>query len=199
MAFDGATAAGFLDPVLESQACFRSLLEAMSRPARPVALQGPDNPPAPLYPTTASLALTLLDPDTPLWLDPPLAEHRALRSWIAFHSGAPLVEETDAASFALIADPAQMPRLDRFALGDDRYPDRAATLILQVEGFTDEGPSLYGPGCAQPLRFGANPLPDHFWAGLQENAERFPRGLDLVLASPTAIAALPRSLKQEAP
>ncbi len=195
MAFDRPLAGGFQDPVLESQASFRLLLEAMAAPARPLGLKGIAEPPAPLYATTAALALTLLDQDTPLWLDAPLAGTAAIGRWLAFHCGAPRVEDPAAASFALVADPAGMPPLAAFAQGEERYPDRSTTLILQVEGFADGGPLLSGPGMAAPLSFDAAPLPQDFWDQLAGNARRYPCGVDLVLASPRKVAALPRSIR----
>ncbi len=189
--------AGFSDPVLESQATFRVLLDAMARPARPLPLAGVEAPPPPLYATTAALALSLLDPDTKLWLDQPLAKSPAVRSWVAFHSGAPLVTETRHADFALIANPEAMPPLDRFALGDERFPDRSTTLILQVEAFESSGTHLHGPGFAQPLSFDARPLPSDFWTQIKANTARFPCGVDLILASKDAIVGLPRSTRPE--
>lgn len=193
-----ALAAGFADPVLESQATFRVLLDAMARPARPLPLAGIETAPPPLFQTSAALALTLLDPDTKLWLDPQLAEDRALRAWLAFHSSAPMVTKTEHADFALVADPVSMPPLSSFATGDERYPDRSTTLILQIEAFEVSGVRLSGPGFAEPLGFGAHPLPEDFWMQVKANAAHFPCGVDLILVSKDAIAGLPRSTRQEA-
>ena len=102
------------------------------------------------------------------------------------------------AAFALIAEPLSMPPLDSFALGSEAYPDRSTTLILQIQCFESEGPILSGPGLEGPLRFGAAPLPEAFWAQFSANRALFPRGVDVVLAGPEAVAALPRSVKVEA-
>ena len=45
--------------------------------------------PAPLDPATAAVLLTLVDNETPLWLDPAVA---AARDWLAFHCGASIVD-----------------------------------------------------------------------------------------------------------
>ncbi len=195
MVADALLEAGFADPVLESQSTFRTLMDAMAHPGRIFACHGLDHAPLPLAPVTAAVVLTLTDPDTPVWLDPPLAKSDAVRAWLAFHSGASLVEARESASFALIADPLAMPALDSFALGSEAYPDRSATLILQVERFDDLGRLLSGPGLATPQRFGAAPLPAGFWDQLRSNRALFPRGVDLVLAGPASLAALPRSLR----
>lgn len=198
MIMQAPPSAGFADPVLDSQAVFRVLLDAMARPARPQPLQGIEEPPSPLFATTAALALTLLDPDTKVWLDPRLAENSAVRAWLAFHCGAPPVNEPKQADFALIAEPAMILPFEDFAQGDDRYPDRSTTLVLQVEAFTDDGATLSGPGFAEPLSFGAAPLSEDFWTQVSANHSRFPCGVDLILASRDAVAGLPRSTRPSA-
>ena len=195
---DPVLEAGFADPVLDGQNAFRCVLEAMARPGSLQALTGLPPAPAPLSPVAAAVALTLVDHDTPLWLDPALAASRPLHAWLAFHTGAPIVESQAEAGFALIAEPPSMPALDSFSLGSEAYPDRSTTLILQVQAFGDEGPLLSGPGLAEPLRFDAAPLPETFWAQFRGNRALFPRGVDVILAGPEALAALPRSLEVEA-
>ena len=197
MSLAAPLAAGFADPVLDGQAAFRAVLEAMARPGQVQALAGLPQAPAPLSRVAAAIALTLVDHDAPLWLDPALAASQPLRAWLAFHSGAPIVESRMEAGFALIAEPLAMPALDSFALGSEAYPDRSTTLILQVQVFSDEGPLLSGPGLAAPSRFGAAPLPETFWTQLRDNRAIFPRGVDVILAGPGTVAALPRSLQVE--
>jgi alpha-D-ribose 1-methylphosphonate 5-triphosphate synthase subunit PhnH len=57
----------------------------MARPGRVHAAGDGLTPPAPLDPATAAVPLTLVDGDTPLWLDAACAP---ARDWIAFHCGA---------------------------------------------------------------------------------------------------------------
>ena len=82
---------GLADPVLDAQRIFRGVLDAMAHPGRIVFLPPPPEPPAPLVPATAAIALTLLDYETPIWLD-----HRArteeVIAYLRFHCGAPLAE-----------------------------------------------------------------------------------------------------------
>ena len=62
------------------------VLDAMARPGQVHEVGKAIDPPAPLCAAAASVLLTLVDNETPLWLDPAAAE---ARSWIAFHTGAP--------------------------------------------------------------------------------------------------------------
>lgn len=188
---------GFADPVMEAQSAFRAVLDAMAHPGRVVPLAGLPQAPVPLSPVAAAVALTLIDHESPLWLDPALAGSQALCAWLGFHSGAAVVTAPSESAFALSAEPSSLPALKDFALGSEGYPDRSTTLILQVQAFDAEGPLLSGPGMAAPLRFGAVPLPGDFWLQWQENRALFPRGVDLILAGPEGVAALPRSSRVE--
>jgi alpha-D-ribose 1-methylphosphonate 5-triphosphate synthase subunit PhnH len=99
------------------------------------------------------------------------------------------------AAFAFIADPVQAPAFDDFSLGTPQYPDRSATLVLQVEGFgTGQRLLLSGPGIADVQSFSAQPLPPDFQTRIAANRALFPRGVDVILVSPNAVAALPRSV-----
>ena len=187
---------GFADAALGSQSVFRAVMDAMAMPGTVRPLPALVTPPAPLSPVAAAVALTLVDADTPVWLDPPLARVAAVREWLEFQSGAPVVDRPAEAHFALIAEPASMPSLENFAQGSQNYPDRSATLILQVDGF-DAGERLVleGPGIEATQRLAAHPMPRHFCEQWRQNNARFPRGVDLVLAGPDAVVALPRTTR----
>ena len=188
-------APAFDDPALASQAVFRTVMEAMARPGLPRPLVARLAPPAPLSPTAAAVALTLLDYETPFWLDQALATD-AVAPWLKFHTDAPLTENPAQAAFAFISDPAAMPDFGTFAQGSSEYPDRSTTLVVQVARL-DEGETfvLSGPGIAGSRGFSAAPLPEDFRARLAANRALFPRGVDLILVSADAVAALPRSLR----
>jgi alpha-D-ribose 1-methylphosphonate 5-triphosphate synthase subunit PhnH len=190
----GAVVAGFAEPVLAAQATFRTAMNAMARPGSVLHLAG-TTAPAPLSPTAAAIALTLIDYETPFWLDAPLADAPDVAHWISFHTGARLAAEPTAAAFAFVADPAGAPPFAHFALGDAEYPDRSTTLVLQVTHLAeDDGLVLRGPGIAGTRTLAAAPLPADFLAQLAENRAQFPRGVDLLLASADAVAGLPRSV-----
>jgi alpha-D-ribose 1-methylphosphonate 5-triphosphate synthase subunit PhnH len=189
-------APAFEDPALASQAVFRTVMEAMARPALARSLPCGLAVPPPLLPTAAAVALTLLDYETPFWLDQALTEASEVAAWISFHTGAPQTAERARAAFGLVSAPAAMPPFDAFAAGSIEYPARSTTLVVQVARF-DEGEALKlcGPGIPGTRAFSAQPLPPDFQARLRANRETFPRGLDLILVSPDAVAALPRSLR----
>jgi alpha-D-ribose 1-methylphosphonate 5-triphosphate synthase subunit PhnH len=186
---------GFADAVLDSQHAFRAVLDAMAHPGRVVALRGPAAP-APLGPAAAAVCLTLLDLDTPVWLDAAAATADVV-TFLRFHCGVPLVEAAAAARFALVADPARLPPLDAFDAGTDERPDLSATLVLQVDGLgEDGGQRLTGPGIEGEARLAVSDAPG-LWELVRVNARRFPRGVDLILCAGGRLAALPRTTRVE--
>jgi len=189
-------APGFDDPVADSQAVFRRLLEAMAHPGRIVALDAVRLPrPVGLSSAAAALALSLADFETPLWLDPGCA---AAAGWLRFHAGAPVVADPAAARFAFLAGIAALPPLERFDLGSEEYPDRSATLIVEVAGLhAGDALRLSGPGIATVAELCVDGIAPAFWAARAALAPLFPRGLDLVLTAGERLAALPRTTRVE--
>lgn len=186
---------GFADPLLDAQSSFRTLMDAMARPATTFKLQPRAKPPLPLSPAVGAIACTLIDADTPFWLDAAL-EGDALRAWLAFHAGAAPAPGMAQAAFALIGDPASMPPLERFGQGTQDYPDRSATLILQLDDLEGGVPLVFeGPGIDGRAVIAPRGLPEGFAAQWAENRARFPRGVDLILTAGDAIACLPRSAR----
>ena len=188
---------GFADPVADSQRTFRAVLEAMSRPGTIVAAPVLTNAPAPLGPVAASLLLTLVDYETPLWLDP-LARQPAVVDYLRFHCGCPLVDDPARASFALVVDALSMPPLSAFHAGSDEYPDRSATVIIALPSLDGGGVwHLKGPGIRDQAILRAGHLPPAFKSWVRDNHALFPRGVDLLFAAPAHLAGLPRSTQLE--
>jgi len=182
---------GFVDPVADAQVTFRAVLDAMAHPGkayRVAALL----PPAPLNQAAAAALLTLVDHETPLWIDPDAASAAA---WIAFHTGAPRIADPTQAAFALAL---ALPDLATLPNGTDEAPETSATVILQVTGF-DGGQRyrLAGPGLRTPEIVSIEGLPTDFAAIWQGNRGLFPRGVDLILCAGDRLAALPRSVSIE--
>jgi len=191
-----AVALAFADPVRDAQAAFRAVMNAMARPGSVQPVDGLTGAPAPLSPTAAAIAVALADYETPLWLDPALAAAPDVGAWLTFHTGARIIAEPARAAFALIADGAALPDLETFAQGTDIYPDRSTTLILQVSSLS-AGSSLRlaGPGISGHAHLAVMGLPADIAPRLAANRVLFPRGVDLVLAGPEGVAALPRTTR----
>lgn len=190
-----ALSAGFANPVFDSQRVFRRLLEAMSYPGRIVAVDTDMAAPAPLGRATAAICLSLMDYETPVWLDPAAVD---ARDWLRFHCGSPIVSEAARALFAVVADPATMPALSAFDVGTDEYPDRSATLILQVSALdAGEALRLSGPGIRDRAGLSVVGLPARVWRDWADNRVLFPGGVDLILTCGDRLAALPRTVTVE--
>lgn len=189
-------AAGFSDAVIEGQAAFRAILDAMAEPGTQRPLAGIVNPPAPLSPVAAAVALALCDADTPVWLGTGLAASAGVAGWFAFHTGSPIVREPGDAHFAFCSAPEALPLMDGFAQGSQEYPDRSTTLVLQVSDFaTGERLILAGPGIPDRREIAPRPMPRHFREQWRQNNAHFPRGVDLVLAGPRGVVCLPRTTR----
>lgn len=182
---DGLTP-GFDHPATDAARVFRKLLDAMAHPGRITTLDGPAAP-APCSQAACVALLTLADATTPLHL---AGAHdcQGLRDWVAFHLGAPLVGASEA-SFALGTWDALGP-LAAYRHGTPEYPDRSATLIVEMPALSATGTRLTGPGI-ETIAHLTLPDPD----ALRANSARFPLGLDFLFTSGAQLAALPRTTK----
>ena len=195
MRVQSAIQPAFRDAVREAQTVFRLAMRALGSPGQIVQLDAPLAPPAPLLAPAGALLLTLCDFETPVWLDPALADSPEVTAFLRFHTGARLAASPSDAAFAVIADTARMPALSTFAQGTPDYPDRSTTVILQVESLTPTGWTLEGPGIRGTARFSAMPLSADFATQMRANRAAFPRGVDIFFATRTLLAALPRSTR----
>lgn len=178
----------FTDAVFGAQEIFRALMEAMARPGRIQSCDVLPDCPAGLAPAAAAALLALADSETPVWTD---ADEEA-RQWIAFHTGATLLDDPARAQFLLVT--RIMPRLSLLDAGTDEAPHESATLIIQPAALaTDHGWRLTGPGIEHAAHIHAQGLPADFLAQWAGNRAIFPRGVDLVLAHGQAFVALPRT------
>lgn len=183
---------GFDDIPTESAGIFRAVLDAMSHPGTMQNQLTNLHPPAPLLSTCAAVILTLVDNDTPLWLAPELMGVDVIQ-YLKFHTGATLVENASDAAFAVFLA-SDIPDLNQFQSGTAEYPDRSATMIIQIDGGGDASPiNLSGPGIKHRQEFSAPGLDGEFWRKVRSNNSKFPLGLDFVFCLPEGIAACPRS------
>ncbi len=148
--------AGFAAPVDEAQASFRQALDALAQPGRVTAMPGSQALPPGMGRAMTALLLTLADADTPVWLPPGL--HPAVAAYLRFHCGCPLTEEAALATFVAVPAGHAAPALSQLAQGDPAYPDRSATLILEVDGLAqDAAPAWPGPASPAPPAGGPGP------------------------------------------
>ena len=188
----GVALPGFADPVSDAQSTFRAVLDAMARPGQVHHVGRGLTAPAPLDRATAAVLLTLVDNETPLWVDSAAAD---AREWLAFHCGAAIVDAPSEALFALALSP---PDLQQFSAGTHEMPESSATLIVQVAALgAGKRYRLSGPGLRMPATLAVTGLPTDFARIWQDNHLLYPRGVDVVLCADTALAALPRSVAIE--
>jgi alpha-D-ribose 1-methylphosphonate 5-triphosphate synthase subunit PhnH len=185
---------GFRDAPTASARAFRAALEAMARPGTIWTVEGAA-PPAPLSVAAGVLILTLCDGTTPVHLGASL-DLPDLRDWVTFHTGAPLVGAADA-RFAVGTWDDLMP-VSRFAVGLPDYPDRSATLIVELSVLAAAHPDLTatrlsGPGIADSAHLA---LPET--AAFRANRALIPMGFDSYLTCGNQLAGLPRSTFVEA-
>lgn len=185
---DLALSGGFDDAPREAAVAFRAALEAMARPGRIQKISGA-LPPVPLSVAAGTLLLVLADASTPVHLSGRY-DTAEIRDWLVFHTGAPLVAPAEAA-FA-VGGWAELLPLDAYRIGVPEYPDRSATLIVEMDTLKADGARLTGPGIEVEARLN---LPDV--AAFRANAARFPLGLDFFFAAGTRLAAVPRTTRVE--
>ena len=179
---------GFADAPVQAARAFRAALEAMARPGKIETVAGAEA--TGISTAAAVLLLTLCDRETPIHLAPG-CDSDALKRWIAFHIGAPVVA-ADEAMFALGGWEALKP-LDRYRIGTAEYPDRSVTLIVEVAALESAGMKLTGPGIETEA---ALSLPEV--EAFARNGLLFPLGWDCYFTCDDKLAALPRTTKVEA-
>ncbi|MBP2167312.1 alpha-D-ribose 1-methylphosphonate 5-triphosphate synthase subunit PhnH [Erwinia toletana] len=185
--------ASFNHPVADAQHAFRRILKAMSEPGVMVSLPMQHGWGA-ISPAATSVLLTLVDRETPLWLDDALHDE-VLLSNLRFHTGATVTDRHDAPFALLHAHSAIDPHC--FAPGDDMTPEKSTTVIIEVPslngGLTLR---LRGPGLME-TRAIAPQLPERVVQALRERQQRFPQGIDLIFTCGQAMMALPRTTQVE--
>ncbi|MGL5363128.1 MAG: phosphonate C-P lyase system protein PhnH [Bosea sp. (in: a-proteobacteria)] len=191
-----ALAAGFAEPVFDSQNAFRHMMEALATPGRVRPLDGllPADCPLPVAP--AALLLALCDFETPLWLAPSLVARAGVADFLRFHTGAPMARDGSRATFALLDLASGLFDPSSFAQGTAEYPDRSTTIIAICASVTDGPPlGIRGPGIDGQATLNVAPLPSDFVACWRQAQLAFPLGVDVVFASTSEIVGLPRTTR----
>lgn len=185
---------GFADPVFQGQSVFKAIMDGMARPGTIQTVIPEIAPPAPLGIAAGAIALALCDHETPVWLSAALAKS-SLPAWLAFNTGAWLSDKLEA-RFIFLEGGAMLSSLSQFTLGTQEYPDRSATIVLEVtelEGGKEL--ALSGPGIESIETIAPSGLPDSFLRLWNDNRAIFPRGADVILTAGKRFVCLPRTTK----
>ncbi len=191
------TLSGLQHPVYDSTAVFRAVLEAMSRPGKILSLPVPCPSPQKLNPTITAILLTLADMDTPVWLSSEM-DSSEVRDYLQFYTGCPIVETPEDCTFAIVNDQVDVALLSQLPLGSAENPDHSATIIMSVSDLIpNAGITLSGPGIEKTNRINPISVSQEFWNWFQKKQSHFPRGIDAIFASPSKLAAIPRTSELE--
>jgi len=183
----------FTNPPHDTARTFRAILDAFARPGRILPFAPVLVPPKGLSPGAAAAALTLCDFQTPVWLGHGVRA-ATVENYLRFHTGASITRDEGAAAFAFASAAHGIPDLSSFSIGTHEYPDRSATLILEVGTLTPEPQiELTGPGIETVHYFEVTPLAPQFWNQKIELREAFPLGIDVLFVAPGSIAVITRS------
>jgi alpha-D-ribose 1-methylphosphonate 5-triphosphate synthase subunit PhnH len=189
--------AGFRLPALASQQVFRQALDAMAHPGRIIEVPCEADLPDGVAPAAGALLLSLLDTDTSLWLSAGL-EHA--KDYFRFHTGCTSARLPSDGSFLLSSSAQALPRLETLSQGSAEYPDRSASVILQVSHLQSRaghacGWRLAGPGVQHELWLEVDGPGEDFLEQWACNTARFPRGVDVFLVCGRQMVGLPRTTR----
>ena len=192
-----ASLPGLKDPVFDSQRIFRRLVRAMSLPGTVVTIAGIELPAFEgVMPASAAILMALADRETAVWIDDGLCPS-GISDYLRFHTAAAAAKQREDAVFALIDGRSGGSAFDGFNPGTDEYPDRPATVIVQVEAFgTGEAKIIDGPGIKERREISVQGLAAGFWPQWTANQGKYPRGVDLFLVSGLDVLGLPRSVRE---
>ena len=188
--------AGFTHEAFGSQAVFRTSLNALSYPGRPLEMPLDCALPGQGQGAAVALLLGLLDSDTTLWMSPSVL-HSDATPWLRFHTGCKVVEDVRTAQFIWVAYGDSLPQMSSLMLGSDAYPDQSATCIIETQGFDTDVTDLVleGPGIDGKRTLKVLGLPDAFLEQWTNNQGIFPRGVDVFLTDATHTVGLPRTTR----
>ncbi len=191
------TLTGFKDLPRQSNDVFRSVLNALANPGQISSLDV--DLPTPEYFDTATTAilLALADFETPLWIAPDIAAGN-VQTHLKFHTGCPITENPNGASFAIATPQSDFTFLDQLALGSAENPHKSTTLILMLKGFAGSHPlHLSGPGIKTKQGISPEGFPSELLGHMKQNIQYFPCGTDLILTADRRLIGIPRSTRLE--
>lgn len=141
---------------------------------------------------SAATCLTLLDRETPVWID--IEEQSSAVSWLQYCCKSSVVTEPCMANFAIVTKPVNMPDLEYFRIGTYDYPENATTILVQVEDILPNVEyKIAGIGFGQRLHLELKGLSAHFWHQWRHLSGRHPLGIDVFITCEDVLTALPKS------
>jgi alpha-D-ribose 1-methylphosphonate 5-triphosphate synthase subunit PhnH len=180
-----------MDPVHDTRACFRALVDAMSRPGTVHEL--------PSAPADHAVLATLVDHEVSLHTaDDDIRDALAREGRL---SEAPQSEATIV--HALESTDGAVRALGR---GTRKEPSTGATIVYRVAGLSnttakqdDEHTTLElcGPGVPGDRTLAVDGLVPDEARALADAQSPYPRGVDAILTAEQTVAALPRSVEME--
>jgi alpha-D-ribose 1-methylphosphonate 5-triphosphate synthase subunit PhnH len=183
---------GFEDPARGSQQTFRAILEAMEHPGQIVTIR--ENPHAPQVFNSACAAacLTLLDYETAVWTD--IDWRSPAISWLQFGCGSSVVTEPCMANFAIITNPTTMPPLDYFRISRYEYPEKATTMVVQVNDILPVPDNKYSKIFSGKIaRLELKGVTQNFWYQWQQLSRLYRPGIDIFFTCDDVLTALPKT------
>ncbi|GAA4283294.1 hypothetical protein GCM10022261_08250 [Brevibacterium daeguense] len=180
------------DAVHDSREVFLACLRAQCAPGSAIGpVPGPGRCADPALDTASAVLLSLLDPGLTLAV-PDMPE--APLAWLFEQTGA-TPASVDDADFVLVT--GDLPGvLESAQRGDRRHPERGATIVFAGDhaAATNSSVTLTGPGIETRLRTSL-PLSDEAIRSWTTVNSELPQGVDLVLAGPAQVIALPRTCR----
>ncbi|OYU48456.1 MAG: phosphonate C-P lyase system protein PhnH [Rhizobiales bacterium PAR1] len=186
-------ARGFDQPVAQSQATFRAVMQALANPGRLIAFRSTLDTDTPLPVNAAALGLALLDFEVTFHLAPSLSAG-SVADYLRFHTGARAAKTTQDAALAFLDLAKDTLCLADYAQGTPDYPDRSTTLIA-LSTRAETGMAIAGPGIKAVGTLGIAPLPADFTVQWAANRAGFPLGVDILFVTEEGFIGLPRSTR----
>ncbi len=183
---------GFQSETFDSQAVFRTVLDAMANPGEIMEIPIEIVPPEGIAPAAGAILMTLLDFETPLWSN--LDHDFAGIQWLRFHTGTPFTRAKKNAAFALCTDYDRPGDPGDFCLGTIESPQESTTLIVQTRGI-DKRRSLRltGPGIQTHTHLKLTGVPNLFVQQRAKIFNTYPLGVDMLFVCDTIFVAIPRT------
>ncbi|KJF93701.1 PhnH protein [Photobacterium angustum] len=183
---------GFDCPVHDAQQTFRLLMDAMAKPGLVVELPS-DVRFGGVSKAATQLMLTLVDNSTQVFMSSHYLNDPSFIENVRFHCAASLTQIREHADFGLLAG-NEITTLNGFSKGEENYPDRSASLIIEVDSLQSGVElSLTGPGIQEKTTAYINGLSSELLVAVLNGRGVFPHGVDLFFTSGRQVMALPRT------